>query len=389
MPKVTGGKVPPTRLVAREVDASLAREALKASSKRPVDAPAEQAKDAARRHKKVKVLTRRHKSHLNEGESRSRSKARSLRHRRRSPRCPSHRMDLDELCEMPKVTGGKVPPTRPVAREVDASPARETLKASEAPQEGQSADEKTQVPSRRGGVPLSIKGKEPATPSEELETPAGSKEGGASPAHRRPRSMKDLFKTKVHKDDAGYYTLLMSDLGHQDPEKEMKARWKGLKNSMKVWNNSSAAEELERVHRGTVFPLGATTILITFGGEPKSKTLMVSFMVVKLPSAYNAIIRRSTLNRLKAVVSTYHRILKFPTRVGVDEVRSDPRESRQCYLIATTSLRTLASTGDGGPEDAPEELTSGSHRLVSPDPGEETTLTLLEESEEVISTCSK
>ncbi|RRT31195.1 hypothetical protein B296_00059035 [Ensete ventricosum] len=38
----------------------------------------------------------------------------------------------------------------------------------------------------------------------------------------------------------------MSDLGHQDPEKEMKARWKGLKNSTKVWNNLSAAEEFER-----------------------------------------------------------------------------------------------------------------------------------------------
>ncbi|RRT44488.1 hypothetical protein B296_00020910 [Ensete ventricosum] len=38
----------------------------------------------------------------------------------------------------------------------------------------------------------------------------------------------------------------MSDLGHQDPEKEMKARWKGLKNSMKVWNNSSTVEEFKR-----------------------------------------------------------------------------------------------------------------------------------------------
>ncbi|RWW71896.1 hypothetical protein BHE74_00020346 [Ensete ventricosum] len=55
-----------------------------------------------------------------------------------------------------------------------------------------------------------------------------------------------------------------------------------------------------------------------------------------LPSAYNAIIGRPTLNRLKAVVSTYHRLLKFPTRAGVGEVRSDPRESRQCYLTTTT-----------------------------------------------------
>ncbi|RWW51121.1 hypothetical protein BHE74_00042558 [Ensete ventricosum] len=57
--------------------------------------------------------------------------------------------------------------------------------------------------------------------------------------------------------------------------------------------------------------------------------------------------------------------------------------------MTSRSLRTLASTGDGGPEDAPKEPTSGSHRLASPDPGEETTLTLLDESKEVISTCSK
>ncbi|RWW37137.1 hypothetical protein BHE74_00057787, partial [Ensete ventricosum] len=90
------------------------------------------------------------------------------------------------------------------------------------------------------------KGKEPAAPSEEPDMPVEPEEAGASPVHRRPRSMKDIFKTKIEKDDAGYYTLLMSDLGYQDPEKEMKARWKGLKNSTKVWNNSSAAEEFER-----------------------------------------------------------------------------------------------------------------------------------------------
>ncbi|RZS26808.1 hypothetical protein BHM03_00060209 [Ensete ventricosum] len=163
MPKVTTDKVPPTRPTAREVGASPAREALKASLKRPVVAPTEQVEDAARHHKKVKVLTRRHKSRLGEGESHSQSK-----------------------------------------------------------------------------------GKEPAAPSKEPKAPAESEEGGASPAHQHPRSMKDLFKTKVHKGNAGYYALLMSDLGHQDPEKEMKARWKGLKNSTKVWNNSSAAKEFER-----------------------------------------------------------------------------------------------------------------------------------------------
>ncbi|RRT66516.1 hypothetical protein B296_00008722 [Ensete ventricosum] len=113
------------------------------------------------------------------------------------------------------------------------------------------ADEEAQVPSRRGGVSLRSKGKEPAAPSEELDTPAEF-EGGASPVHRRQRSMKDLFKMKVYKDDAGYYTLQMSDLGHQDPNKEMKARWRGLKNSTKtskkelheVWSNLAEVQQL-------------------------------------------------------------------------------------------------------------------------------------------------
>ncbi|RWW62715.1 hypothetical protein BHE74_00030137, partial [Ensete ventricosum] len=92
------------------------------------------------------------------------------------------------------------------------------------------------------------------------------------------------------------------------------------------------------------------------GGNSSSKTLMVSFMVVRLPSAYNAIIGRPTLNRLRAVVSTYHRILKFPTRAGVGEVRSDPKESRQCYLTATTLCKKpRAEPIDATPPDPVED----------------------------------
>ncbi|RZR94832.1 hypothetical protein BHM03_00023594 [Ensete ventricosum] len=59
--------------------------------------------------------------------------------------------------------------------------------------------------------------------------------------------------------------------------------------------------------------------------------------------------------------------------------------------MTSKSLRTLASTDDGGPEDAPKELASGSPRLVPPDPEEGTILMLLllEEPEEVIPTCSE
>ncbi|RWW36460.1 hypothetical protein BHE74_00058518 [Ensete ventricosum] len=101
-----------------------------------------------------------------------------------------------------------------------------------------------------GGSRSHSKGKEPAEPVEESETLGDSAEEDASPIFHRPRSMKDLFKTKVYKDDAGYYALHMSDLAHQDPEIEMQPRWEGLKNSTKVWNDPSPpakrASELEQ-----------------------------------------------------------------------------------------------------------------------------------------------
>ncbi|RWW85836.1 hypothetical protein BHE74_00005455 [Ensete ventricosum] len=133
MPKVSGGKTPSVRAAvpAREVGVSPAREAPKTSSKRPTDTSTEQIDDLARRHKKVKILSRRHKSCHGEGGSRSHSK-----------------------------------------------------------------------------------GKELATPVEEPETLVESAEEDASPVFHRSRSMKDLFKTKVRKDDEGYYGLYMSDLAH-------------------------------------------------------------------------------------------------------------------------------------------------------------------------------
>ncbi|RZR92907.1 hypothetical protein BHM03_00021294, partial [Ensete ventricosum] len=137
MPKVSGGKAPPTRLVAREVDASPTREAPKALSKRPVDAPTEQADDSARRHKKVKVLTRRHKSRHDEGESCSRSKG-------KEPAAPSEEPDtpveseggqmkraeeLDESLEQLVGSGGVREGTSPpqLARELYTLPSEVLL----------------------------------------------------------------------------------------------------------------------------------------------------------------------------------------------------------------------------------------------------------------------
>jgi hypothetical protein len=58
-----------------------------------------------------------------------------------------------------------------------------------------------------------------------------------------------------------------------------------------------------------VCPVGIMTLPITVGTHPKTVSKTVNFLVVNCPSAYNAIIGRPTLNRLRAVTSTYHLLL--------------------------------------------------------------------------------
>ncbi|RWV83972.1 hypothetical protein GW17_00054358 [Ensete ventricosum] len=147
------GKLPATHAAtpAQEVGGTPPTEASRSSSKRPSDASVQQSDDLARRHKKVKILSRRHKSRRDEGGSRSHSK-----------------------------------------------------------------------------------GKEPVAPVKELKTLVESVEEIVTPVFHHLKSMKDLCRTKAQKDDAGYYALYMSDLAHQDSDKEMQARWEKLKNSTKI-----------------------------------------------------------------------------------------------------------------------------------------------------------
>ena len=70
-----------------------------------------------------------------------------------------------------------------------------------------------------------------------------------------------------------------------------------------------------------VFPLGVITLAVTTGDYPQQITKEVTFLMVDCSSAYNAILRRPTLNSWKAVTSTYHLMIKFSTEYGVEELR--------------------------------------------------------------------
>ncbi|GKU87084.1 hypothetical protein SLEP1_g1535 [Rubroshorea leprosula] len=61
---------------------------------------------------------------------------------------------------------------------------------------------------------------------------------------------------------------------------------------------------------------GVITLPIYVGSEPRFRMASVTFLVVKMESAFNAILGRATLCELKAVISQPHLCMKFPTPQG-------------------------------------------------------------------------
>ena len=56
---------------------------------------------------------------------------------------------------------------------------------------------------------------------------------------------------------------------------------------------------------------------------------MVDFMVVKVPSAYNFLLGRPSQNALRAIGSSPHLKVKFPTPHRIGEVKGDQQVARQ------------------------------------------------------------
>ena len=81
-----------------------------------------------------------------------------------------------------------------------------------------------------------------------------------------------------------------------------------------------------------VLPLGAVTLSVVVGDYLQQITKDVTFLVVDCSSAYNAILERPTLNSWKAVTSTYHLMIKFPTDYRVGELRGNQVVARECYV---------------------------------------------------------
>ncbi|KAL5540749.1 hypothetical protein UlMin_044072 [Ulmus minor] len=85
---------------------------------------------------------------------------------------------------------------------------------------------------------------------------------------------------------------------------------------------------------------GVLNLPVELGTHPCQHIQSVEFVVVDCPSSYNAIIGRPTLNAIRAVTSTYHLLVKFPTVGGIGILKGDQQASRDIYEAANRSSNT-------------------------------------------------
>ncbi|XP_024004949.1 uncharacterized protein LOC112082088 [Eutrema salsugineum] len=74
--------------------------------------------------------------------------------------------------------------------------------------------------------------------------------------------------------------------------------------------------------------VGMVNILIYLGGVAK----IIQFLILDKSAIYNAILGTPWLHAMKAVASTYHQCLKFPTPDGVYTLRGNQAVARSCYI---------------------------------------------------------
>jgi hypothetical protein len=84
----------------------------------------------------------------------------------------------------------------------------------------------------------------------------------------------------------------------------------------------------------TLYSEGVIEIRVEFRQSPHLTTMMVKFLVVNIPSAYNAILRRKTLNAIGIIISPAFLKIKFLTSTGVGEECGHQLMVRTCYVMS-------------------------------------------------------
>lgn len=78
---------------------------------------------------------------------------------------------------------------------------------------------------------------------------------------------------------------------------------------------------------------------ITLPVYAKAINLSTIFLIVDVESVYNIILGYSWIYNIRAVTSTYHKVIKFLTKWGVKEISGEQRALRGCYYSSLNKKR--------------------------------------------------
>jgi hypothetical protein len=105
-----------------------------------------------------------------------------------------------------------------------------------------------------------------------------------------------------------------------------------------------------------------------FGIEEATKRVTIKYLLVNSASSCNMIIGRPTLNRLGAIVSTPHLVMKFPiSQTRVSAVWADQKLARRCYNY---SLKVANKPNNMSPKvmQVSKERSDSEQNLIDLDP---------------------
>ncbi|KAK4403031.1 hypothetical protein Sango_1043800 [Sesamum angolense] len=122
-----------------------------------------------------------------------------------------------------------------------------------------------------------------------------------------------------------------------------------------------------------VHPRGMVSLPLTLGTTPLRKTCLLKFLVVDIPSAYNVILERPTLNAFRAIISTYHKKIKFPVIEEVGEAQANALQARKYYFEAIKRGKKIRTEE---PAETEHSNVQGKDPVHSPKPDKETSTTV-------------
>jgi len=85
------------------------------------------------------------------------------------------------------------------------------------------------------------------------------------------------------------------------------------------------------------WPLGAVSLEVQAG----TRKIKIEFTIIDTPSPYNIILGRPWLHAMGAIPSILHQLLRFPTEHGIEEVRGDQLQAKNCSMEAMKSTCSI------------------------------------------------